>query len=630
MVTRYRYWRPLAAVALLAGATGCLKSLDIVNRNAPERERAFSDPNTVKAAAAGSIKSYINTRVAYEPALGPFSTMGDEHSFSWNNFQSRYYSSYGFECVERCGWANETTHPRYEPIPLWWYGMYSVISSANDVLFAIRQSASPPDLGADEGWVEAISQLAQGVAHALVALTYDQGFVVTEESDPAALALVSRTEVRDAALAQLDKAATLAAAANFSVAPNTLFGISSGPTYTGAQIAKIARTFQAELLAESARTSTENAATNWGQVVTYASQGISSGAAFNFEAFQSDRLTTEDFFSGIEQWGSDYVVTRIDTRVARLLSTTQADPWPGGAGNPRPGVPGAPIGGVYGIDKRLGDGGFQNGNTNGDGEVPATATSGTDFMWDPSTYFPASRGQFHQSNIGYHRYHCLVGTPPFPNGVYPDCPTGAGNFVILSRYMNDLLWAEGLLRTNTNLGLAAQLINNSRMGRGNPNNLPGYLQACTVAGCPGPGVPGGLTAQQSLLAGLYYEWHVELVSMSPDHWFNGRRLSKTTLISAGPNPWASGQQTYEREGSYVWNSLWGNTPRSMPIPAKDLALLALELYSFGGPDDPLGCGVTGGPSCSAGADGSPRIKNVREIYKELMAAQPKPGKLRRQ
>jgi len=56
MVTGYRRWRSLAAVVLLAGAVGC-PTLDIVNRNAPERERAFSDPQTVKAAAAGSISS---------------------------------------------------------------------------------------------------------------------------------------------------------------------------------------------------------------------------------------------------------------------------------------------------------------------------------------------------------------------------------------------------------------------------------------------------------------------------------------------------------------------------------------------------------------------------------------------
>ncbi|MGQ0701927.1 MAG: hypothetical protein ACT4PM_02190, partial [Gemmatimonadales bacterium] len=425
MVTGYR-WRSFLAVALLAGAVGC-PSLDIVNRNAPERERAFSDPETVKAAAAGAIKSYINTRFWYEPNLAPFGTMADVHSFSWNNWQSRYYSSYGVECPLFCGWANETTHPRYEPIPLWWYGNYSVISSANDVLFAIRQSATPPDLGDDTGWVEAIAQLAQGAAHALVALTYDRGFVVKEDTDPTTLALVSRTELRDAALEMLDQAATLAAAADFGGAPSTLFGLPAGPTYTGAQVAKIARTFQAELLALSARTTTENAATNWGTVATYASQGISSGSAFDFEVFQSDRLTTEDFFSGVDQWGSDYGTTRIDTRTSRLLSTTQADPWPGGAGSPRPvDGNGNPVGGVYGIDKRLGDGGFLGGNVIGDGEPAATPNSGTDFIWNPSTYFIASRGQWHQSNIGYIRYHCLV-------GFYPDCPVGDGNFPVLSR-----------------------------------------------------------------------------------------------------------------------------------------------------------------------------------------------------
>ena len=601
MVTGYRRWRSLAAVGLLAGAIGC-PTLDIVNRNAPERERAFSDPQTVKAAAAGSIKSYINTRVWYEPALAPFSTMADVHTFSWNNWQSRYYSSYGVECTMRCGWANETTHPRYEPIPLWWYGMYSVISSANDVLFAIRQSATPPDLGDDLGWVETMAQLAQGVAHALVALTYDQGFVVTEESDPATLQLVSRTEMRDAALAQLDQAATLAAAANFSIAPNTLFGLPSGPTYTGAQVAKMARSFQAELLALFARTSTENIQTNWAQVVTYASQGISSGTPFDLAVFSSDRQTTEDFFSGVEQWGNDYGTTRIDTRVARLLSTTQADPWPGGAGNPQPAdANGNPIGGVYGVDKRLGDGCFLAGNTIGDGECPATANSGTDFIWDPSTYFPASRGQWHQSNIGYIRYHCLV-------GFFPDCPSPAGEFLVLSRHLNDLLWAEGLIRsTNSVSQVAADRINASRVTRGG-------LAPITTA-----------TSVNNALAAIFYEWHVELVSMSADHWFNGRRLTKTSLVSAGPNPWATGQQTYEPEGSYVWNPLWGHSPRSMPIPAKDLALLALELYSFGGPNDPDGCGGdNGGPACAPGIDGA-KARNVRQIYKELMAAQPKPG-----
>lgn len=589
-----RWWRPLAAVALLAGVAGC-PSFDIVNKNAPERERAFSDPATVKAGAAGAIKNYINARQYYEPALAPFSTMADEHTFSWNNFQSRYYSSYGNECPMRCGWANETTHPRYEPIPFYWYGMYSIISSANDVLFAIRKSQTPPDLGADAGWVETIAQLAQGAAHAMVALTYDQGFVVTEDSDPAALELVSRADIRDAAIQQLDKAATLAATANFSAAPATLFGLPSGPTYTGAQIAKIARTLQAELLAEFPRTAAENAQVNWGQVVTYASQGISSGSPFNWEAYQSEKFPNGDeseFGSGVEVWGNDYTTTRIDTRVSRLLATNQADPWPGGAGNPKPNA------GVYGLDKRLGDGCTgATPNVNGEGECAATPASGTDFMWSPHAPFNPARGQYHQSNIGYIRYPCLPGYLSQCVGT----TNGTGNFPILSRYLNDLLWAEGLIRTNQNLGLAATLINNSRVTRG---------------GLPPVSAGDGTT---NLLKALYYEWHVELVSMSNDHFWNGRRLSKTTMVSAGPNPWATGQQIYEGEGAYVWNPLWGNTPRSMPIPAKDLALLGKEIYSFGGPNDPTGCGgVNNAPSCVVGVDNG-RVKSVKEIYEELKA-----------
>ena len=600
MVNGNRWWRPIAALVVIAGVAGCA-TFDIVNRNAPERERAFSDPATVKASAAGAIKNYINARVYYEPALAPFSTMADEHTFSWNNFQSRYYSSYGEECPMRCGWANETTHPRYEPLPFYWYGMYSVISSANDVLFAVRQSANPPDLGADAGWVEAIAQLAQGAAHAMIALTYDQGFVVTEESDPAALELVSRTEIRDAAITQLDQAATLAAAANFASAPNTLFGLPSGPTYTGAQIARIARTLQAELLASFPRNATENAQVNWGQVVTYASQGISSGTAFSWEGFQSEKYPIGDeseFGSGIEIWGNDYTTTRIDTRVARLLSTTQADPWPGGAGSPRPATgAGVPIGGVYGVDRRLGDGCTgSEPNILGHGECAATANSGTDFMWSPLAIFNPARGQYHQSNIGYIRYPCLPGYLPQCTGTN----NGAGNFVILSRYANDLLWAEGLIRTNTNLGLAATLINNSRNGRG---------------GLPQVAAGDGTT---NLFRALYYEWHVELVSMSNNAFWNGRRLSKATLVSAGANPWKTGQQMYEGEGTYVWNPLWGHTPRSMPIPAKDLALLGQELYSFGGPTDPTGCGGGEGPSCVVAAENG-KVKNVHQIYSELKA-----------
>jgi hypothetical protein len=57
----------------------------------------------------------------------------------------------------------------------------------------------------------------------------------------------------------------------------------------------------------------------------------------------------------------------------------------------------------------------------------------------------------------------------------------------------------------------------------------------------------------------------------------------------------------------------------MPIPAKDLALLGKEIYTFGGPDDPTGCGgANGGPACVVGVDNN-RVKSAGEIYRELKA-----------
>jgi hypothetical protein len=50
----------------------------------------------------------------------------------------------------------------------------------------------------------------------------------------------------------------------------------------------------------------------------------------------------------------------------------------------------------------------------------------------------------------------------------------------------------------------------------------------------------------------------------------------------------------------------------MPMPYKELDLLRRELYSYGGPD---------GPDMSALADGGGgRIRNVRDIYREMEAA----------
>jgi hypothetical protein len=583
-MTRLRTWRPFLAAAGLSVVLGSCGELDVSNPNAPERERAFSDPATIVAAAGGTVKTFVNTRWAYRPSL-TMTAMADSYTASWNNYEMRYYSSYNVDCPNRCGWVNAAGVTNGLPVEVYWYGMYSAISSANDALFAIRLAAEPPDLGNRAAETEVVSQLVQGASHALLALTYDRAFVVEEDKDTpeelAALELLPRAEVRDAAVAQLEKAVTLGKAGTFTT-DISVFG--GEPRYTGKQLAKIARTLQAEALALFPRSSEENSQVNWAKVAEYASQGISSnvdGPPFDFTAYTTEaafadgyneRPSVNGIFSGFSQWGNDYTTVRVDTRVARLLATNQLDPWPGGNGNPKPN---ASIWGV--VDKRVGDGclpePWGEDDLFGVGECGPSANAGTDFVWSPVAIFNPTRGSFHQSNIGYIRHHCLVGIP-----AYPDCPTGAGLIPLMTTQYNDLLWAEGLIRSNGDLALAAQLINNSRVGRG---GLPPVSAANT---------------QTELLAALIYEQEIEHMPIAFAMFANRRRETKASGAVEPP----------------AYNNIWPGTPRQMPIPAKDLSLLKQELYTFGGADNPS---FAAGTSAGAG-----RVRNVREIYAALLAA----------
>ena len=597
MVTRIDWRRAVAGLVLAGAAAGC-RELAVVNTNAPERERAFSDPATIVSSASGTMKTYINMRNNYDPAM-TLTNMADSYDFAWNNFNARYYGSYGpgggANCADRCAWVNSTATQLGDQVEGFWYGAYSVLSSANDALFALRVAATKPDLGQDEAKTEVIAQMTQAMALAWIALNYDQGFIVLEDSDLLTLQVESREAIRDKAIELFDQGVTLAKASTFTTNAGW-FGI-GGPTYTNFQLAKAMRSMQAELLAHYPRNAEENAQVNWAKVVEYASQGVSSsvdGPAFDLNAYVDETLT---FFSGFQQWGNDYGTVRVDNRIGSLLSTTQIDPWPGGAGNPQPATAGGvPIGGLYGVDKRLGDGCFDAGtgapDVLGYGECVETAVSGTDFAWSPVAIQNPGRGRYHESNIFYIRNHCLA------IGI-PDCPSGAGDLPLIDRAFNDLLWAEGLLRSGGSKALAATLINNTRVTRG---GLPPVSAA---------------TSDNDLKQAMLYEQDIELIQFAGTQFYNRRRVSKGTYSGGtGTNQYTGDLKNHfmDPEGPYVLNSIWKDTPRQMPIPAKDLALLLMEIYSFGGPSDPGGIGTS--PSVVNGQ----RVRSVRDIYAEIEKA----------
>ena len=573
-------WSLLTAAVAALMATGC--NLSVENPNSPDAPRAFVDPAGLQQLMSGAFRTWAETRGNYY--VMPLDAQADNYTASWNNAAMRFYSSVGSDCPSRCGWTNSATAPEAAGGPTveaLWYGYYTVLSGATDVLRGIQNGLCfDNDCTTDSTLTirnKAIAKMQQGMALAGIAMVYDQGFIVDENTDlsnPSALPFATRAEVRDAALAKFDEAFALAADAPAGVGPwdtpPEWMGVGSGTSYSNTQIRQLIRTMQAELVALFPRNGAENTANDWASVVTYASQGISSGTPFNWQ-FYIDISGRECGIDCMKTWGNSVATERVDTRVAALLTSNHLDPWPSPGGNPCPTVS---------TDLRVGDGTFgPSGNANYDQVSidPATGSAGTDYACAGVVVFPAARGSYHQSNLQHVRYHELA-----YRGEDLPADDGTGQDPYYTTQMNDLLWAEGVLRSGGSAATAAGLINNSRVTRGGLTALTG-----------GEGTP-------ALIAALQYEQEIEFMGQGVDPFFNRRRSGYTAAAAGGRPPYNDG--------------LIPGTPRHMPVPAKELNVLQRAVYTFGGSGADMSPTTGGGQRRETVADRFRALQNARPGY----------------
>jgi starch-binding outer membrane protein, SusD/RagB family len=564
-----RFVRALSAFAVAAALSGC-KSLEVTNPNEPDAERALSDPSAVEAVAAGAMRTWFN---AWEglTAAGPLSAMARSYSSSWNNANMNFYSSIDNPTAPSAqwnrnsrGWQNDPAAAARTSVEWYWMGgpnqtgpvtfpgVYSALSSATDALIAIRKNDIVVRNEADTRRAEAIASLMQGASLMAIALNFDKGFVVDEESDLTTLQYSNRKELRDAAVAKLEDAISVATANTFTTPQGWSGG---GATYTNAQIARVARTMAAMTLAYYPRTAAENSQVDWTKVAQLASAGMggASGAPFDF-VFIGDGCTA--WCPEILVWFNFFDSGRLSTRVARLLDpATQTDPWPVPNGNAQPNS----------ADRRMGDGSFGDAEmAEGFATVPKTVNGGTDFAWTANgAVFRPDRGDYHQSNLAHVRYDQTGNHGA--SGMYG----GFGPATTISAALNDLLWAEALLRrTPADPTTAAQMIDRTRVTRG---GLPTATAAVALVGAPddGPCMSNGLKSKDntacSLWSMLLYEKEVELLGLGATPFWEQRRLP--LIVSA--------------DGRHVAGLLPG-TPREMPVPAKELGVKGEALYTWGG------------------------------------------------
>ncbi len=576
----------LGLVTALVLAGGC-DTLKIANPNAPDSPRALSDPATVQSIAVGAMRTWYLTG---QGGLGedqyPATTlavMARSHAAMWNNFNIRFYTGctnadwdvYTTATFGTCGpqtegpyysrveWQNNPASAQRTQIEALWYGYYSALSSANDVLKAIRVKNV---FNGPNPLVETMAVLAEALSLSGIALNYDQGFIVTDSTPADAngspiVTFKPSSVIRDTAQGKFDAAIALANANRFTV-PGDFFGQPSA-TYTNVQIAQIANTMAARNLAYFPRNAAQNAAVDWAKVADYASKGISAGARPFDWVFHQDACNTWCDF--LKVWTNDVTTMRIHTRVAHLMDpVSQPDPWDITL-NTNPNS----------ADKRLGDGTFRGDTAYASAVLDAypdtTGKGGYDYVWIIGQEFGnKTRGSWHQSAIGQVRYDEFPGCGDNPQGTLSQ---GSLDGPLVLAAENDLIWAEALIRSNTNLGLAATLINYTRVG---PDRL----------GRPRGGLTPATAGDANLLDELLYEQDVELPGSNTAPFYNQRRIDKLEPL----------------------------TPHEMPVPAKELGVLQLSLYTCGGAGHPDG-------SCDAHPAPAPvvaaLVQNAPQVWAEM-------------
>lgn len=501
-----RLFRLMLVPAAVLFSAACA-DLEVTNPNNPDIKRALAEPGDVVNIAKSSLNSWYLGVSDYDGAM-MFQTTADATTSNYGNFGMRFNNEEPRIPYNNISASGDEPAARFP-----WQNSYAALGAANDALKAI---ANGVDLGADLEPAKAAALFTQAGALSHIALIFDKGFIVDENLEGLP-EVKTYAEVRDAALAKWDALITLTAGKTWAW-PADWFPLFDVPQATAPVINRMAKTMAARLLVLSARTPTENAATDWARVLGYANAGITGAGLPDMDLSLKDDggILWYDyikFFGAYDNW------MRVDQRLINRM-----DPDIPARFN---GVENQPVSTPN--DNRLG---VRVGVCTGN---PTSCLAGvtTDYVDLRNVLGDPGRGIWMQSTFYHRRYRGVSGATPGAQRL-------GGELVYVLAADNDLMIAEALVRSGGSKVTAATLINKTRVTRG----------GLTV-------LTGGATNAE-LLAAIDYERDVELLNTNAVvMWADRRRLT-----------------------SPMFNA---NTFRQLPIPARELEVLRLPNYTFGGP-----------------------------------------------
>ncbi len=445
----------------------CSSEIDKVeNLNNPDRNQVLANGTDLLGVVSGGFVSWwqANSRDLY-PALA---VAGDIATCSWGNFGMRVLSNEPRNPIlNSASWSDRTVLE--QP----WQGNYAAIASANDVIGAINNNGIT--------WIEngedktpmalAASYLLRGLSYGYLALLFEKGFDVDENTDISQpLPFITYSELTTLALNNLDLAIDLANTHTFEI-PNTVI---NGVALSNSDLIKLCNSYKARFIVQSARNQTETNAVDWNTIKTLTQNGITADfgpTGDNGISWWNNANILMDSPNGFGAFGA-----RLDMRIVNLLDSNQPIFFPATSGsvlsNPE----------MTTSDARIGD--------------------GKDFEFRSDILFRAERGRFHFSHYIHTRF---INDPTFSDGA------DAKQIKTFTLEDNQLLLAEAKARLNEND--VHTLINaGSRVTRGSLTPLT------------------GAESQSEILDAIFYERYIELFNTAVGSGYFDRRRTNDLQV----------------------------------------------------------------------------------------------------
>lgn len=527
-----RMLKMVLAAVLLGGVTACM-DLDVQNENAPDIERALSEPADVEQVIASAFLIWLTPSGSFDAAV-VYPVLADEVTqtstqrlVQWSEEPRQVF---GNDPLDNSVWI-----PR-----LLWDNYPECIANSNDGLRQIRdgmriETATGETTVADNtDRAYVFAKLMQGACLGSLALSIDKFVAATEDTvipqgyeDQLVWERehwVPYMEGLAVAVRSLEQAIERAETGDAFLTPPSWM---NQQQYTNVQLAEVAHTMIARLLVYVPRTPEEREAADWQQVLFHTERGLTFDWGLNL---QTGLVTRNNWLHSLQRsggssrrlWADPHLLGPADNsgnyQAWLALPRDQRDRFL-----------------ISTPDRRI------------TGEDPTA--DGAYFLYDENLgALNEARGKY---NFSFYQWQRRVNET--------GCTGGCGFFAVASADENRLLRAEAMLRTG-DLQEAANLINftRTRSVTIDDTDYPG-LPPVTVDGVPevnGECVPRRKTGEcGDLMDALKWERQIELFGQDPMRaWWDFRGFGQL------------------QEGTLL----------HMPIPGRYIVSHGLPVYTFGG------------------------------------------------